>query len=68
MQKKEIISNLLFQGSDEDIMKQIASLSTGCVQHGPDYIYILWKSLLEQWFKDADNRVYIVTPQLDVDR
>ncbi|CAG2209035.1 unnamed protein product [Mytilus edulis] len=69
MDLKEALQNVNKErGSDEDIMKQIASLSTGCVQHGPEYIYILWKSLLEQWFKDADNRVYIVTPQLDVDR
>lgn len=56
------------KGSDDIIEKQIMCLYDGCVQHGPEYIYILWKCLLEQWFKDATNRVYIVTPQLDVDR
>lgn len=40
-------------------------MSNGCIQHGPDYVYILWKSLLDEWFKDANNRVYVVTPRLD---
>lgn len=58
----------LERNSEENIEKQIVCLSDGCVQHGPEYIYILWKCLLEQWFKDPANRVYIVTPQLDIDR
>ena len=39
----------------------------GANLEGP-VVYRLWRSILNSWFSDEDNLVYIVTPNMDSDR
>ncbi|KAK3583324.1 hypothetical protein CHS0354_038934 [Potamilus streckersoni] len=53
---------------DSVVESQLKKLQTPCVKDGSTYIYKLWKSLLNYWFKDTNRKVYLVSPFLDADR
>ncbi|OWF34479.1 hypothetical protein KP79_PYT03474 [Mizuhopecten yessoensis] len=52
----------------EPISDRLERLRQGCVLDGPTVVYTLWKDLLDFWFSNQDNKVYLVTPFLDEDR
>ncbi|KAL3874356.1 hypothetical protein ACJMK2_037384 [Sinanodonta woodiana] len=53
---------------DSVVASQLKKLQTPCVKDGSTYIYKLWKSLLNYWFKDTKIKVYLVSPFLDAER
>ena len=40
---------------------------TGAFKHGPQYIYRLWRGLLDSWVQRSGD-IYIVSPQIDAQR
>ncbi|XP_041354358.1 uncharacterized protein LOC121372152 [Gigantopelta aegis] len=46
---------------------QLQRLKVGASLEGP-VLYRLWRSILNSWFSDEDNLIYIVTPNMDSDR
>ncbi|KAK3093423.1 hypothetical protein FSP39_015550 [Pinctada imbricata] len=50
------------------LQRQLDYLLLPAVKDGPTYIYKLWKSLLDLWLENPENKVYIATPRLDVQR
>ncbi|KAL5009020.1 hypothetical protein ScPMuIL_014601 [Solemya velum] len=47
---------------------ELLALKSGRVEHGPTYIYRLWKLLLSHWFSTPGTKVYIATPYIDIQR
>lgn len=53
---------------DEDLDSQLEKLRQGSVEDGPTVVYPLWKALLDRWFSNHGNKVYLATPFLDTER
>ncbi|XP_033735719.1 uncharacterized protein LOC117324153 isoform X2 [Pecten maximus] len=53
---------------EEGLSSQLEKLKQGCVLDGPTVIYPLWKDLLNHWFSNQANKVYIATPFIDTAR
>ncbi|OWF42190.1 uncharacterized protein LOC110461445 [Mizuhopecten yessoensis] len=66
LQQLELVR--LDQLEEEDLDSQLEKLRQGCVLDGPTVVYPLWKSLLDCWFSNQTNKVYLATPFLDTVR
>ncbi|XP_053389572.1 uncharacterized protein LOC128552554 [Mercenaria mercenaria] len=50
------------------LKEKLLDVNEGGVHKGKQYIYPLWKTLLNKWFSYKNSKVYIVTPFLDEQR
>ncbi|XP_060069061.1 uncharacterized protein LOC132549158 [Ylistrum balloti] len=66
--RQQLASVRLDHLENEELSSQLEKLRHGCVQDGPTVVYPLWKALLDHWFSDGANKVYIATPFLDTVR
>lgn len=56
------------QLEEDDLNCRLEKLRQGGVLDGPTVVYPLWKDLLDHWFSNQANKVYIATPFLDTVR